>query len=172
MYFELENFTNNVRELSNNEKNQVLIALDKWTPTIIQNYNTPLLEMLANPLKYAILVFVLWLIITIIIYVFVLNLKSVKKFIDIDRIIILICMIVIGLILSVKTYFSQNRINGDIQYIMTITKPNATKYDYESSPVIRDKLMRNTYRSSRSGSGSSSFLGGLMGSSMGSRRRR
>ena len=51
---------------------------------------------------------------------------------------------------------------------MTLTKPNATKYDYESSPVIQSKLMRNSL--GRGDSGGSSMLGAGVGAMIGSRR--
>ena len=54
---------------------------------------------------------------------------------------------------------------------MTMTKPGATKYDYESSPVIQGKLLRNSYKNSGSSFGGS-VLGAGLGAFAGSRRRR
>ena len=51
---------------------------------------------------------------------------------------------------------------------LTITKENATKFDYESSNVIQSKLLRNSYRSGGSSLGSG-ILGGALGFGLGSR---
>ena len=43
------------------------------------------------------------------------------------------------------TYMRQYKLNENVYLLMTLTRPGATKYDYESSPVIQGQLMRNAY---------------------------
>ena len=79
-------------------------------------------------------------------------------------------MVIVAGVTSVRQY----RKNDNLYLFLTITNPNATKYDYESSSVIQSKLMRNAL-GSRGGMGSSmsgGILGGALGSMMTSRRRR
>ena len=46
---------NNKRELSADEKKQLVNALSKWYPAVIQTYNTSLYDMMASPLKMTII---------------------------------------------------------------------------------------------------------------------
>mgnify|MGYP001275893472 CR=1 FL=1 len=62
----------------------------------------------------------------------------------------------------------QYKLNDNLFLFLTLTRPGATKYDYESSSVIQSKLMRDAYRSGSS-SGSNSLIGGVVGGAIGSR---
>jgi hypothetical protein len=69
----------------------------------------------------------------------------------------------------------QYRLNDDLLLFLSLTKPNATKYDYETSSVIQSKLLRTSIGGGGGGSGGGSsslmggILGGVIGSGMGSR---
>ena len=79
-------------------------------------------------------------------------------------------LLILSLFVSISTGIGQYKTNDNLYLFVTLTKPNATKYDYESSNVVRSKLMRNAY--SRGGSSlDSGLLGGLLGFGLGRRRR-
>ena len=158
---------NNPRQLSQEEQVQLSQALDKWYPTIIQSYNTTLFEMMANPTKKA-LVHTIGLIILVIIGFSVMTILNIRLS-QSENIAAIVVVIFVLIFNAVSTYLSQYRQNQDLQLVLTLTRPNATKYDYESSPVIRDKMMRNAYRNSGGGSSvGNGLLGGLVGYGLGS----
>ena len=159
----------NPRELNKNEFVQLESAKSKWYPKFIQTYNTTLYEMMASPLKKAI-IHGLIILILVGIYAFVdykfklnyiFNKGKVHK--------IAIIVIVVILIFSMGSIaMAQYKLNDNLFLFLTLTRPGATKYDYESSSVIQSKLMRDAYRGGSS-SGSSSLMGGVIGGAIGSR---
>jgi len=164
----------NPRELSKNELLKFRNAKSKWFPKIIQTYNTTLYEMMANPLKKAIIHGLILLAITAIYAMFdykfkwnyIFNKGKLNK-------IAIIAIIVILIFSMGGVAMGQYKLNDNLFLFLTLTKSGATKYDYESSSVIQNKLMRNAYRSGSSGSSlMGGVLGGAIGSRMGSRRRR
>jgi len=154
---------NDPRKLSNDELVQLNMAQQKWYPAIFQTYNTSIFDMMASPYKKGLLQGVVILVIVLII----LGFNRVFNFIPFPNLVIGIFTVVIVLFVSISSGISQYKTNDNLQLFLTLTKPNATKYDYESSPIIRDKLMRNAYRGG-SDSGSSGLLGGLVGFGLGS----
>ena len=166
----------NPRELSTNELIQLKYAQDKWYPKLIQTYNTSLFEMMANPFKKAILVGIIFIILfgiyAVIDYNFKLNILFNKK--KINKIYIIGFFVL--LIFSMGSVaMTQYKLNDNLLLFVSLTKPNANKYDYESSTVIQSKLLRDSISSGGNGGGGS-FLGGILGGAVGSglsgRRRR
>ena len=166
----------NPRELTNNELMQLKRAQNKWFPSLVQTYNTTLFEMMASPYKKA---FLVGIILTIFVCIFaavdynmnlniLFNKKKINKLYIVGfSIVILFYMGSVGL--------GQYRLNDDLLLFLSLTKPNATKYDYETSSVIQSKLLRNSIGGGGGGSGGGSsslmggILGGVIGSGMGSR---
>ena len=165
----------NPRELNKSEFVQLEQAKSKWYPKIIQTYNTTLFEMMASPLKKAIIHGVILLALIAIYAIFdykfkwnyIFNKGKVNK--------ITVIVIVVILIFSIgSAAMVQYKLNDNLFLFLTLTRPGATKYDYESSSVIQSKLMRNAYRGGSSGGSSlmGGVLGGAIGSRMGGKRRR
>ena len=164
----------NPRKLSNNELLKFRKAKSKWYPKFIQTYNTTLYEMMGSPIKKAIIRGLIYLVL-ICIYAFV-DYKFKLNYIfnngKVNKIAI-IAIIVILIFSMGSVAMGQYKLNDNLYLFLTLTKPGATKYDYESSSVIQNKLMRNAYRSGSSGGNSlmGGVLGGAIGSRMGSRSR-
>lgn len=161
---------NNKRQLSQEEQVKLQQALSKWYPELIETYNTPIYDMMASPIKVALIHVVL---VTLLIVVFLaLNqkfgflpeLKS-KKLIKMP--ILYLVVIVVLIIIGGMSYHSQFKKNENLTLMLMLTKPGATKYDYESSNVIQSKLLRNSMRSGGSSLGSG-FGGGVVGYGIGS----
>jgi hypothetical protein len=159
----------NPRELNKNEFVKLEQAKSKWYPKIIQTYNTTLYEMMASPIKKAIIkgliLLALIVIYAVIDYKFKLNYLFDRG--KVNKIAVIV--IVVILIISIgSTAMAQYKLNDNLFLFLTLTRPGATKYDYESSSVIQNKLMRDAYRGGSS-SGSSSLMGGVLGGAIGSR---
>ena len=160
----------NPRELSDSEKQQLIEAQNKWFPVLIQSYNTTLFEMMASPIKKALVVGLVCLVVGALgMYVYFKMILNDKLSFTKYKFPIFI-LVGISVFIMISTWMKQTRLNSDIMLIITLTKPGATKYDYESSPVIRDKMMRNSFR--RSGSSSNGIIGGALGYGLGSMGRR
>jgi len=161
---------NEPRKLSPEELEKLHKATNKWYPQLIQTYNTTLYEMMASPLKKSL---VHTLVIVVLVGILLVVNKTMKLKFKLNNLIyigIVVVMVIVAGVTSVRQY----RKNDNLYLFLTITNPNATKYDYESSSVIQSKLMRNAL-GSRGGMGSSmsgGILGGALGSMMTSRRRR
>lgn len=155
------------RELSNEEIKHFEQATEKWYPKVIQTYNTTLYDMVANPVKKAVVHVVAFLILVflvVLVFCFINKTKiSVKNLLK--NKLYIGGVVFLALFIAVVTAIGQHKQNDNIRLIMTMTKPGATKYDYESSPVIRDKLLRNSY--SRGGA---SFMGAGLGAMASTRR--
>ena len=166
---------NNARKLNKSEFVQLENAKSKWYPKIIQTYNTTLYEMMASPLKKAIIHGLILLAITAIYamfdYKFKLNYIFNKGKLNKIAVIVIVVILIFGM---GSKAMGQYKLNDNLFLFLTLTRPGATKYDYESSSVIQSKLMRNAYRGGSSGGSSlmGGVLGGAIGSRMGSRRRR
>lgn len=158
---------NTPRNLSENELIQLEKAKSKWYPKLIQTYNTTLIEMMASPYKKALLIVLVFSIIFAIVCIIDKQLKLNIMFIKnkINKL-ILVVFIVFIIFVAVTNVISQYRLNDDLTLFLTITKPNATKFDYESSNVIQSKLMRNAYKNGSRSAGDG-ILGGLIGSGIG-----
>jgi hypothetical protein len=157
------------RVLTETEFQQINIAQSKWHPELFQTYQTTLFGMMSSPFKTSLIylvIFIILLFIGLFIYKQFIsrNTKSDNNLIKIYGFIgiIFILFSVVGV--GIKQY----KLNQNVMLVMTLAKPNATKYDYESSDVIQSQLMRNAYKR---GSGSSSgILGGLVGYGIGKRK--
>ena len=149
------NFLKSARKLTNMELSELERAQNKWFPTIIQTYRTSLFEMMASPYKKAVIYFmVLSLIGLILLFV---NPKVFNNKIAIGIVLFVISCICFGIGLE------QYRLNDNLHLILTLTKPNANKYDYESSSVIQNQLLRKAYRSGNNNNG---ILGGIIGAGL------
>ena len=155
-----------IRELSADELKQIEIAKQKIYPTLTSSYNTKLLDLMASPFKKSIMALVLFLIVYLVVYIGLrfYKMNSIKVMIFVN-----IFFGLISIYIVFSNYFSQNRINEDYTLIIRMTNINATLYDYESSPVIKEKLMRNTLSRGRRSDGyySTTILGGVGGYQLG-----
>ena len=165
----------NPRELNKSEFVQLEQAKSKWYPKIIQTYNTTLFEMMASPYKKALLV---GIILTILFCIFAavdynMNLNMLFNNKKINNLSMVIFVIVVIFFMG-SVAIGQYKLNDELLLFLTLTKPNATKYDYETSTVIQSKLLRNSIGSGGYSSDGSSLMGGILGgaigSSMGGRR--
>ena len=151
---------NSPRKLTEIERTQLYQALKKWCPTIIQTYKTTLFEMIANPYKKALLYLIVFSILGLLL---ILINSRFKLHLFYNKIIIgIITIVIVGICINVA--LQQYKLNEDLELFLTLTKPNATKYDYESSSVIQNKLMRNAY--SYGHNNNSSVLGGIIGAGL------
>ena len=159
----------NPRKLNKNEFVELEKAKSKWYPKIIQTYNTTLYEMMANPFKKAIIHGLILLVLIVIYasidYKFKLNYLFEKS--KLNKLAVIIIVVVLIFIMG-SIAMGQYKLNDNLFLFLTLTRPGATKYDYESSSVIQSKLMRDAYRSGSS-SGSNSLIGGVVGGAIGSR---
>lgn len=169
---------NNARELSQQELVELERALNKWYPAITQTYNTPLIDMMANPYKKGLIhAVVATLFIFVLLFLnykfdFIEELQFANKNKNVKKILVVVLVVVFFIVFG-QTAYSQYKHNENLKLMMTLTKPGATKYDYESSNVIQSKLMRNAYRGGSSDSGiGSGIAGGVLGYGLGSSRRR
>jgi len=162
----------NPRKLSNNELLKFRKAKSKWYPKLIQTYNTTLYEMMASPFKKALIIGLIFSII-VVVYGFVDYKFKLNNLFDRGKInkLAMVFIVIFILITIGSVAMGQYKLNDNLYLFLTLTKPGATKYDYESSSVIQSKLMRDAYRSGSSG-GSSSLIGGVLGGAIGSRMGR
>ena len=157
----------NARDLSGEEIKQFEQATQKWYPKVLQSYNTTLYEMVANPVKKAMVHVVALLILVclaVLVFCLINKTKLSVKYLQKNKLYIGV-VVLIAIVIAVVTAIGQHKQNDNIRLIMTMTKPGATKYDYESSPVIQGKLLRNSY--SRGGA---SFMGAGLGAMASTRR--
>jgi hypothetical protein len=162
----------NPRELNKNELVQLERAKSKWFPKFIQTYNTTLYEMMASPFKKSIIHGLIILVI-IGIYAFVDYKFKLNYIFNKGKVntISIIAIVVIFIFSIGSVVVSQYKLNDNLFLFLTLTRPGATKYDYESSSVIQNKLMRNAYRGGSGGGLMGGIVGGAIGSSRGGRRR-
>jgi glucan phosphoethanolaminetransferase (alkaline phosphatase superfamily) len=152
---------NSPRKLTEIEKTHLHQSLKKWIPTIIQTYKTTLFEMIANPYKKGLLYLIVFSILGLLLILINFRLKLHLFY---NKIILGIIIIVI-LSICINVALEQYKLNEDLELFLTLTKPNATKYDYESSSVIQNKLMRKAYSYGHNGN-NSSILGGIIGAGL------
>jgi hypothetical protein len=155
------------RELTREEQSQIYVAQQKWYPQLFQTYNTTLLEMMASPLKKAIID------VSISAVVLIIGFLIGNKYLDmnINVNIGIVVIIVLSLFTAYGSYVGQWKENDNLVLMVSLSHPNATKYDYESSPVIQAKLMRQAYSEGGGGGGSlsDSAMGAGLGYYMGSK---
>ena len=151
------NFLKSPRKLTKIELLELGRAQNKWFPTIIQTYRTSLFEMMASPYKKTFIYFMILFIIGLFIIGLFLNQTVFKNKIAIGMILFVISCICF--FIGIEQY----RLNDNLLLILTLTKPNANKYDYESSSVIQNQLLRKAYRGGNSNNG---ILGGIIGAGL------
>ena len=134
---------NKPRELSKEELILATNAQQNWYPELIQTYNTSLFGMMASPIKKTIVHLFIFLCLVMIVYYFMNKNKMLSKTTKLDY---SIYVVIITITIIYTTYFGQYKLNQNVMMIMALTNPGATKYDYESSPVIRDAMMRRDIR--------------------------
>lgn len=149
------NFLKSPRKLTKIELSELERAQNKWFPTIIQTYRTPLFEMMASPYKKALIYFIVLSLIGLILLFINPRVFYNKIGIAITLFVILFICFIIGL--------EQYKSNDNLHLMLTLTKPNANKYDYESSSVIQNQLLRKAYMSRNSNNG---ILGGIIGAGL------
>ena len=163
---------NEPRKLSNNELTELKEAQLKWYPAIVQTYNTAIIDMIANPIKKALVVLAA-LVLVLVLYFFVdkhmyLNFLSSKgKIHTLNLVVVLVVIVAYSGVVG----YSQFKLNKNLELILTLTRKGATKYDYESSNVIQSKLLRSSIGRGYSSTGSG-VLGGALGFGLGGRGRR
>lgn len=157
---------NEPRTLSKEEVELYSKAQQKWYPVIIQTYSTPIDGMMAHPMKYAFLKAILYLPILLLILGVYLYFDFGGKM-KMNKMVISVIALVLFVILMVSGYLKQYRLNQDLLLVATLLPENPTKYDYETSPVIQGKLMRNSI--GKAGSSSGALTGGLLGGVIGSK---
>ena len=151
---------NSPRKLTEIEERMLDQSKKKWYPAIIQTYKTTLFEMIANPYKKALLHLIVFFILGLLL---ILINSRFKLHLFYNKILFGIITIAI-LFICINVALQQYKLNEDLELFLTLTKPNATKYDYESSSVIQNKLMRNAY--SYGHNNNSSILGGIIGAGL------
>jgi len=149
------NFLKSARKLTNMELLELENAQNKWFPTIIQTYRTSLFEMMASPYKKPFIYFMVLFFIALI-------LLFINPTLFNNKIVICIILFVISCI-CFGIGLEQYRLNDNLHLILTLTKPNANKYDYESSSVIQNQLLRKAYMSGNNNNG---ILGGIIGAGL------
>jgi len=148
------------RKLTVIEQMQLVEAKEKWHPKIIQTYKTTLFEMIANPYKKALFYLIVF---SILVLLLISVISRYKLRLFYNKIIIPI-IIIVTLSICSNVALQQYKLNEDLELFLTLTKPNATKYDYESSSVIQNKLMRNAYNYGNNSN--ESILGGIIGAAL------
>ena len=103
------------------------------SPWLLQNYQTPIYDLLANPLKMSIA----YVLIIIVIAFLLRQINLLKFIIRLDKIKLqIIILIVIMLFLSVH----QLKINKNILYITKTLPDNTTFYDYKKLEIRHDSM--------------------------------
>ena len=161
------------RELNKEELDKVSLAQEKWYPHLIQTYNTSLYDMMSNPYKKGIIIFlVLIILLILVLFVYKNFVRSGKKpnKLELYYLIGVFCFI---LFIVVSNIIKQYKLNQNLLLVLSYTKPNSnpTKYDYESSSVIQSQLMRKSMSGGRGSGSSSGLIGAAVGYGLGRKRR-
>ena len=135
------NNSNNFKE--DNQIRNITIAENRWLPKIIQDNNTNLYDMIANPYKYGLLFSIVIIIVLVSLFLFCINnkiiVKNKKNKIVIP--IIFIIAIIIGIIIGIK----QHKKNKNIKFLLKYGKKGLTKYHYKLSKKVKNKILRNYF---------------------------
>jgi len=164
-------FLESPRELTPKEVAMYEKAQQKWLPTIIQSFQTPIHEMMVSPVKYSILRSLLLTVLILLganVYLYFEGIKRTRTFITYN----IIAFVVMVVILTSLKYFSVVKNNQNLMLVASLlpTDQIPTKYDYESSSVVQSKLMRASMSRMGSGGLTGGLVGGVVGGSMGRRR--
>ena len=154
------------RTLSPKEKTVIASAKTRWMPTLYPVYSTPLIDLLASPLKYTLLKAVpLLALLGLYVWFESRNNKSLFR----STSLVLTIAGVFGAIFLVGMYVQQYRRNKNIVDMLRRLPRGATYYDYLQSPVVQGDMNRRVLSSSSTAVAAGS--GGVFGGMWGSRRR-
>lgn len=126
----------NKKEFTEFQKIQINEGLNRTfpkTPWLLQNYETPIYDLLANPLKMSIAYVVI-----IIIIAFILRQINLLKFvIRLDK---LKLQILILIVLMFFIAIHQLKINKNISYVLKSLPNDTTFYDYKELEIRHDSM--------------------------------
>jgi len=126
----------NKKEFTEFQKTQINEGLNRTfpkTPWLLQNYQTPIYDLLANPLKMSIAYVVI-----IIIIAFILRQINLLKFvIRLDK---LNLQILILIVLMFFIAIHQLKINKNISYVLKYLPNDTTFYDYKELEIRHDSM--------------------------------
>ena len=151
------------RTLSPKEEAVLAAAQTRWMPTLYPVYSTPLVDLLASPLKYTLLRTVPVL---AIVGLYVWYTTRHGKGVSSSLTLLLSVIGVFALIFIVGMYIQQYRRNNNIVDMLRRLPRGATYYDYLKSPVVQGDMNRRALRSGSTAvaAGSGGLLGGMWGS--------
>jgi hypothetical protein len=126
----------NKKDFTEFQKTQINEGLNRTfpkTPWLLQNYETPIYDLLANPLKMSIAYIVI-----IIIIAFILRQINLLKFvIRLDK---LKLQILILIVLMFFIAIHQLKINKNISYVLKSLPNDTTFYDYKELEIRHDSM--------------------------------
>ena len=155
------------RTLSTKEKTVIAAAQTRWMPTLYPVYSTPLIDLLASPLKYTLLRAVpLLALLGVYVWFESRNTKSLFR----STSLVLTIAGVLGAIFLAGMYVQQYRRNNNVVDMLRRLPQGATYYDYLQSPVVQGDMNRRALSSGSTAVAAGS--GGLLGGMWGSGRRR
>lgn len=154
------------RTLSSKEASTIAAAQTRWMPTIYPVYSTPLIDLLASPLKYTLLRAVPVLAIA---GLYLLYTTRHGKGANSSLAMLFSVVGVFALIFLVGMYVQQYRRNNNIVDMLRRLPRGATYYDYLQSPVVQGDMNRRAL--SRGSTAVATGSGGLLGGMWGSGRR-
>jgi hypothetical protein len=151
------------RTLSTKEKTVIAAAQTRWMPTLYPVYSTPLIDLLASPLKYTLLRAVPVLAITGL-YLWYITRGGQGP--NSSLAMLLSVVGVFALIFLAGMYVQQYRRNNNIKDMLRRLPRGATYYDYLQSPVVQGDMNRRALSSGSTAvaAGSGGLLGGMWGS--------
>ena len=151
------------RTLSPKEKAVIAAAQTRWMPTLYPVYSTPLIDLLASPLKYTILRAVPVLAIAGL-YLWYTTRRGQGA--NSSLALLFSVVGVFALIFLVGMYVQQYRRNNNVVDMLRRLPRGATYYDYLQSPVVQGDMNRRALSSGSTvvTTGSGGLLGGMWGS--------
>ena len=156
------------RTLSPKEKHVIAAAQTRWMPTLYPVYSTPLIDLLASPLKYTLLRAVP-LLALLGVYVWFESRNNNSLFRSTS--LVLTIAGVLGVIFLVGMYVQQYRRNNNVVDMLRRLPRGATYYDYLQSPVVQGDMNRQALSSSGGSTVVTTGSGGVLGGMWGSGRR-
>lgn len=151
------------RTLSPKEKHVIAAAQTRWMPTLYPVYSTPLIDLLASPLKYTLLRAVPVLAIAGMYIGYTTRRGQGAN----SSLAMMLCVVgVFALIFLVGMYVQQYQRNNNVMDMLRRLPRGATYYDYLQSPVVQGDMNRRALGSGSTviAAGSGGVLGGMWGS--------
>jgi hypothetical protein len=126
----------NKKEFTEFQKTQIKEGINRTfqkTPWLLQNYQTPIYDLLANPLKMSIA----YILILILIAFLLRQLNLLKFVIRLDKLKLqILILIVIMFFISIH----QLKINKNISYVLKYLPDDTTFYDYKKLEISHDSM--------------------------------